>query len=44
MSRNELIPAFLIHRRDYRNTSLLLELFIASEGRLPAIARGAKSG
>jgi DNA repair protein RecO (recombination protein O) len=39
-----LIPAFLIHRRDYRNTSLLLELFTADEGRMPAIARGAKSG
>lgn len=41
---NELIPAFVIHRRDYRNTSLLLELFLASQGRQPAIARGAKSG
>jgi DNA repair protein RecO (recombination protein O) len=41
---NELIPAFVIHRRDYRNTSLLLELFFSSQGRLPVIARGAKSG
>jgi DNA repair protein RecO (recombination protein O) len=41
---NELIPAFVIHRRDYRNNSLLLELFLANEGRLPVIARGAKSG
>ncbi|MBT3027512.1 MAG: DNA repair protein RecO [Candidatus Thiodiazotropha sp. (ex Ctena orbiculata)] len=40
----ELIPAFVIHRRDYRNSSLLLELFLANQGRLPAIARGAKSG
>ena len=44
MSRVELIPAFLIHRRDYRNTSLLLELFTPIDGRLPAIAKGAKSG
>ncbi|MCU7917406.1 MAG: DNA repair protein RecO [Candidatus Thiodiazotropha sp. (ex Epidulcina cf. delphinae)] len=44
MSRFELIPAFVIHRRDYRNTSLLLELFTPDHGRLPAIARGAKSG
>ena len=44
MSRIELTPAFLIHRRDYRNTSLLLELFTPIEGRLPVIARGAKSG
>ncbi|MCG8044401.1 MAG: DNA repair protein RecO [Candidatus Thiodiazotropha endolucinida] len=41
---NELSPAFVIHRRDYRNTSLLLELFLANQGRIPAIARGAKSG
>jgi DNA repair protein RecO (recombination protein O) len=40
---NELTPAFVVHRRDYRNTSLLLELFLADQGRLPAIARGAKS-
>lgn len=42
--RNELCPAFVLHRRDYRDTSLLLELFLADQGRLPAIARGAKSG
>ena len=40
----DLTPAFVIHRRDYRDTSLLLELFLASQGRVPAIARGAKSG
>jgi len=34
----------VIHRRDYRDSSLLLELFTLEEGRLPAIARGAKSG
>ncbi|MEJ2610073.1 MAG: DNA repair protein RecO [Candidatus Thiodiazotropha sp.] len=44
MSRIELIPAYLIHRRDYRDTSLLLELFSPTEGRFPAIAQGAKSG
>jgi len=36
-------PAFVLHRRDYRNTSLLLELFTLHEGRLPAIAKGAKT-
>jgi DNA repair protein RecO (recombination protein O) len=41
---NELIPAFVIHRRDYLDNSLLLELFLAGQGRMPAIARGAKSG
>jgi DNA repair protein RecO (recombination protein O) len=40
---NELSLAFVIHRRDYRNTSLLLELFLAAQGRLPAIARGVKA-
>jgi DNA repair protein RecO (recombination protein O) len=39
-----LISACVIHRRDYRNTSLLLELFTPDEGRVPAIAKGAKSG
>lgn len=43
MTRHDLLPACIIHRRDYRNTSLLLELFTPQEGRLPAIARGAKS-
>ncbi len=44
MSGNLLSPACVIHRRDYRNTSLLLELFTPDEGRVPAIARGVKSG
>jgi DNA repair protein RecO (recombination protein O) len=42
--RAELIPAFVIHRRDYRNSSLLLELFTETEGRVAAIAKGVKSG
>ena len=36
-------PAFVLHRRDYRNTSLLLELFALHAGRLPVIAKGAKA-
>jgi DNA repair protein RecO (recombination protein O) len=43
MSRINFIPAYVLHRRDYQNTSLLVELFTANEGRLPAIAKGAKS-
>jgi DNA repair protein RecO (recombination protein O) len=35
---------FLLHRRDYSDTSLLLEVFSADHGRLPIIARGAKRG
>lgn len=33
---------FVLHRREYRNTSLLVEVFGADPGRFPAIARGAK--
>ena len=34
-------PAFILHRRPYQNTSLLLECFVAGTGRLPLIAKGA---
>jgi DNA repair protein RecO (recombination protein O) len=44
VNAESLIPACVIHRRDYRDTSLLLELFTPSDGRVPAIARGAKTG
>ncbi|MBV2121979.1 MAG: DNA repair protein RecO [Candidatus Thiodiazotropha sp. (ex Ctena orbiculata)] len=44
MSRINFIPAYVLHRRDYQNSSLLVELFTPDEGRLPAIAKGAKSG
>ncbi|MCG7898561.1 MAG: DNA repair protein RecO [Candidatus Thiodiazotropha lotti] len=44
MSRINFIPAYVLHRRDYQNSSLLVELFTPNEGRLPAIAKGAKSG
>ncbi len=33
---------FVLHARPYSNTSLLLELLSAEEGRCPAVARGAK--
>lgn len=36
--------AFLLHRRPYRDTSLLLECLVAGEGRMPLIARGAAKG
>ncbi len=35
-------PAFILHRRDYRESSLLLELITADHGRVPALARGAR--
>ncbi len=40
--RVELTPAFVLHRRPYRDTSLLLELFTATHGRVGAVARGAR--
>lgn len=36
-------PAYVLHTRSYRDTSLLLELFTKEHGRISAIARGAKS-
>ncbi|MCW8908230.1 MAG: DNA repair protein RecO [Sedimenticola sp.] len=35
-------PAFILHRRDYANSSLLLECFTEAEGRFPVIAKGVK--
>jgi DNA repair protein RecO (recombination protein O) len=39
-----LSPAFVLHRRRYRDTSLLLELFSQRQGRVVVIAKGALSG
>ncbi len=36
-------PAYILHRRDYRNTSLLVEIFSAEHGRSALIAKGARS-
>ena len=38
----QLQPAYVLHRRAYSNTSLLLECFTFTMGRLPVIAAGAK--
>jgi DNA repair protein RecO (recombination protein O) len=35
-------PAFVLHTRDYRETSLLLEVFTSGYGRLGLVAKGAK--
>lgn len=35
-------PALILHRRPYRETSLLLEVFTRDSGRLGIVARGAK--
>ncbi|NCA71103.1 MAG: DNA repair protein RecO [Sphingobacteriia bacterium] len=42
LTRGELRQAFVLHRRDHGNTSLLVELFAVGRGRFPAIAKGAR--
>lgn len=42
--RDRLCRCFVLHRRDFGNTSLLIEVFSAEEGRLPVLAKGAKRG
>ncbi len=44
MERDILHSAFILHRRPYSNTSLLLELFTPRLGRLPALAKGVLGG
>jgi DNA repair protein RecO (recombination protein O) len=41
--RAELEPAFVLHRRPFRDTSVLLEAFSRDHGRLGLVARGARS-
>lgn len=38
----ELTPAYILHHRDYRESSLLLEIFSREHGRISLIAKGAK--
>ncbi|MHC4221851.1 MAG: DNA repair protein RecO [Planctomycetota bacterium] len=35
-------PAYLLHRRDWQNSSLILDLFTLDHGRLSVLARGGK--
>ncbi len=37
-----LAPAYLLHRRPYRNSSLILDLFTQEHGRLSVVAKGVK--
>ena len=37
---NGLAPAWLLHRRAFRNTSLIVDLFLPNQGRVGAVARG----
>ena len=41
---SELIPAFVLHSRLYRNTSKIIEFFTAEHGRIAAVVRGVRSG
>ncbi len=43
MSRIDREPAFVLHRRPYRETSLIVELLTARHGRIAGVARGARS-
>lgn len=43
-TRQELHPAYVIHTRAYRDTSLIIEIFTPTHGRVSLLARGAKSG
>jgi len=38
----ELTPCYILHRRDYSETSLILEVFSREHGRINLIAKGAK--
>lgn len=42
--RENLHPAYVIHTRAFRDTSLIVEVFTPQYGRLSLLARGAKSG
>lgn len=41
---DRLSAGFVLHRRDYSDTSLLVEVFTAEQGRFPLLAKGAKRG
>jgi len=41
--RVQLQPCFVLHRREYRNSSLILEVFSAEYGRVGLVARGVRS-
>jgi len=43
MSRVQLEPAYVLHSRSFRETSLIVEVFSREHGRVAVVARGAKS-
>lgn len=42
-SASELVPAYVLHRYPYRDTSLIAELLTLSHGRFGVVARGARA-
>lgn len=42
--RVALEPAWILHRRPYRDTSEILDIFTANHGRMAAVARGSRRG
>lgn len=43
MTEPELLPAFVLHTRPYRETSQLVDLFVASTGKISVVAKGSRS-
>ncbi|HIP75671.1 MAG TPA: DNA repair protein RecO, partial [Psychromonas hadalis] len=43
MTKVELTPAFLIHRRAFKDTSLLLDFFTRDHGKICLVGRGLRS-
>jgi len=42
--RDNLVPAFLLHSRAFRDTSLIVDLLTPQQGRVSVIAKGARGG
>ena len=42
MERVQLMPAWVLHRRDFRDSSQIVELLTAEHGRISLVAKGIK--
>jgi DNA repair protein RecO (recombination protein O) len=43
MTEPDLLPAFVLHTRPYRETSQLVDLFVASMGKVSVVAKGSRT-
>ena len=43
MTEPEMLPAFVLHTRPYRETSQLVDLFVASMGKVSMVAKGSRT-